>query len=139
MIRMSSRVTALLVSIALLAATAGHAQLAVRHAAVLPLTTKSPEARRLAEGAMMLDLDQVEQAKAIEMLRKTVKIDPDFAMAHEFLTQISLDPAAPVSEEQKAFATRNHASVGERLACEWKQDAMDHKPSPGIVEMEYIL
>jgi len=49
MIKMSSRVTALMVSIALLAATAGHAQLAVRHAAVLPLTTKSPEARRLAE------------------------------------------------------------------------------------------
>src|SRR6266702_3652100 len=84
MIKMSSRVMALMVSIALLAATAGHAQLAVRHAAVLPLTTKSPEARRLAEEAMMLDLDQVEQAKAIEILRKTVKIDPDFAMAIEW-------------------------------------------------------
>src|SRR5439155_1227074 len=91
-------------------------QLVVRHAEVLPLTTKSPEARRLAEEAMMLDLDQVEQAKAIEILRKTVKIDPDFAMAHEFLTQISLDPAEQVSEQQKAFATRNHASAGERLA-----------------------
>ncbi|HEV2730024.1 MAG TPA: hypothetical protein VGV15_08330, partial [Terriglobales bacterium] len=91
MIRMSGKVTALLVSIALLAATnAATAQSAVRHPGVLPLTTKSPEARRLAEEAMMLDLDQVEQAKAIEMLRKTVKIDPDFAMAHEFLTQISL-------------------------------------------------
>ncbi len=139
MIRMSSRVTALLVSIALLAATAGHAQLAVRHAAVLPLTTKSPEARRLAEEAMMLDLDQVEQAKAIEILRKTVKIDPDFAMAHEFLTQISLDPAEQVSEQQKAFATRNHASAGERLAIEWYQDAMDHKLISAIVKMNDLL
>jgi len=135
MTRVSSRVTALLVSIALLASAAT----AQRHAAVLPLTTKSPEARRLAEEAMMLDLDQVEQAKAIEMLRKTVKIDPDFAMAHEFLTQISLDPAEQVSEQQKAFATRNHASAGERLAIEWYQDAMDHKLISAIVKMNDLL
>ncbi len=135
MIRVSSRVTALLVNIALLVSAAT----AQRHVAVLPLTSKSPEARRLAEEAMMLDLDQVEQAKAIEMLRKTVKIDPDFAMAHEFLTQISLDPAEQVSEQQKAFATRNHASVGERLAIEWYQDAMDHKLISAIVKMNDLL
>src|SRR3989442_4149867 len=135
MTRVSSRVTALLVSFALLASAA----IAQRHAAVLPLTTKSPEARRLAEEAMMLDLDQVEQAKAIEMLRKTVKIDPDFAMAHEFLTQISLDPAEQVSEQQKAFATRGHASAGERLAIEWYQDAMDHKLISAIVKMNDLL
>src|SRR5207245_10880221 len=114
MIRMSSRVTALLVNIALLASAAT----AQRHVAVLPLTSKSPEARLLAEEAMMLDLDQVEQAKAIEMLRKTVKIDPDFSMVHEFLAQISLDRAAQVTEQQKAFATRNHASVGDQLRIE---------------------
>src|SRR5437762_14184370 len=119
MIRMSSRVTALLVSIALLAATAGHAQLAVRHAAVLPLTTKSPEARRLAEEAMILALDQVEQAKAIEILRKTVKIDPDVAMTHEILTQISFDPDEHVIEQQKAHATSKHDSVSVRLEIEW--------------------
>src|SRR5438876_12023593 len=112
MIRMSSRVTALLVNIALLASAAT----AQRHVAVLPLTSKSPEARLLAEEAMMLDLDQVEQAKAIEMLRKTVKIDPDFAMAHEFLTQISFDPAEQVSEQQKAFATPNQPKVAVRVA-----------------------
>ncbi|HEV2718007.1 MAG TPA: hypothetical protein VGU64_22270 [Terriglobales bacterium] len=140
MIRMSGKVTGLLVSIALLAATnAATAQSAVRHPGVLPLTTKSPEARRLAEEAMMLDLDQVEQAKAIEMLRKTVKIDPDFAMAHEFLTQISLDPAEQVSEQQKAFVTRGHASAGERLAIEWYQDAMDHKLISAIVKMNDLL
>ena len=137
---MIAKRTALLIGIVLLVtAVAGSAPQAKRHTPVLPLTSKSPEARRLAEQAMTLDLDQVEQAKAIEILRLAVKIDPDFAMAHEFLTQISLDPAEQVSEQQKALATRNHASAGERLAIEWYQDAMDHKLISAIVKMNDLL
>lgn len=105
----------------------------------LPLTTKSPEARRLVEQAMNLDLDQVEQAQAIEILRKAVKIDPDFAMGHEFLTQISLDPAEQVSEQQKAFATRKNASLAEQLVIEWYQDSMDHKLISAIMKMNDVL
>src|SRR5580693_1037210 len=59
--------------------------------AALPLTTKSPEARRLVKEALDLYLDRVEQEQAIELLRKAVQVDPDFAMGHEFLAQISLD------------------------------------------------
>lgn len=110
-----------------------------KHIAVLPLTSKSAEARRIAKEAMELYLDQVEQAKAIASLRHAVAIDPDFAMAHEFLTQISLDPGEQVSEQQKAFATRSHASSGERLAIEWYQDALDHKLMSAIVKMNDLL
>jgi hypothetical protein len=81
----------------------------------------------------------VEQAEAIEMLRKAVEIDPEFAMGHEFLTQISLDPAEQVSEQQKAFATRNHASPGEQLAIGWYQDATDHKLISAIMKMNDLL
>src|ERR1039458_5755461 len=72
---------------------------------VLPLTTKSPEARRLVEKALTLHLDRVEQEQSIEILRKAVQVDPDFAMGHEFLAQISLDSAEQVGEQEKAFAT----------------------------------
>src|SRR6202047_152770 len=137
---MIAKRTALLIGIVLLVtAVAGSAPQAKRHTPVLPLTSKSPEARRLAEQAMTLDLDQVEQAKAIEILRLAVKIDPDLAMAHEFFTQISLDPAEQVSEQQKALATRNHASAGDRLAIEWYQDAMDHNLISAIVKMNDLL
>jgi tetratricopeptide (TPR) repeat protein len=137
---MSVRQAALLVGIALLMVTAtGTAQTVKKHAAVLPLTSKSAEARRLAEEGMMLDLDQVEQATAIEMLRQAVKIDADFAMGHEFLAQISLDPAEQVSEQQKAFNTRAHATAGEQLAIEWYQDAMDHKLISAIMKMNELL
>jgi len=41
---------------------------------------------------------------------QAVAADPQFAMAHELLAQISLDSAEQVSEQQKAFATRRYAS-----------------------------
>ena len=110
-----------------------------QRADVLPLTTKSAEVRRLVEKAWDLDLDQVEQEQAIEVLRKAVKIDPNFAMGHELLSQTSLDPAEQVREQQKAFACRSHASAAERLVIEWLQDANDHKLIPAITKMNDVL
>jgi tetratricopeptide (TPR) repeat protein len=107
--------------------------------AVLPLTTKSPEARRLVEEALSLYLDRVEQAQSIEILRKAIQVDPKFAMGHEFLAQISLDSAEQVGEQEKAFATRNHASSSEQMVIEWYQDAADHKLISAITKMNDVL
>src|SRR5579863_10532664 len=105
----------------------------------LPLTTKSPEARRLVEEALNLYLDKVEQERASEILRKAVQIDPDFAMGHELLVQISLDSAEQVAEQQKAFATRSSASPAEQTVIEWYQDAADHKLISAITKMNDVL
>jgi hypothetical protein len=59
----------------------------------------------------------VEQEEANDILRKAVQVDPDFAMGHEFLAQISLDSAEQVSEQEKAFATRNRATNSEQLVA----------------------
>jgi tetratricopeptide (TPR) repeat protein len=107
--------------------------------AVFPLTTKSSEARRLVEEAWRLSLDLVESAKAGEVLRKAVKVDPDFAMGHELLAQISLDPAEQVSEQQKAFALRTHASQPEQTVIEWWQDSADHNLISAITKMNSVL
>lgn len=107
--------------------------------AVLPLTTKSAKVRRLVEQAWDLSLDQVEQAKAIEVLRMAVKIDPGFAMGHELLAQTSLDPAEQVREQNRAFAARNHASRAEQQVIEWFQNASDHKLIPAITKMNDVL
>jgi len=66
---MIAKRTTLLVGVGLLViAVGGSAQQAKRRTAVLPLTSRSPEARRLTQQAMTLDLDQVEQAKASKEL-----------------------------------------------------------------------
>ena len=107
--------------------------------AVLPLTTKVPEAKRLVEEALILYLDRVEQEQSIGILRKAVQIDPDFAMGHEFLAQISLDSAEQVGEQEKAFAARSHATSSEQLVIEWYQDAAEHKLIPAITKMNDVL
>ncbi|PYV48435.1 MAG: hypothetical protein DMG92_13630, partial [Acidobacteria bacterium] len=71
-----------------------------------PISAKNTEIRRLLDQAWILDSDQVEQSQAIEVMKKILKIDPDFAMGHEILAQISLDPAEQMSEQKLAFAKR---------------------------------
>jgi tetratricopeptide (TPR) repeat protein len=103
--------------------------------AIFPLTTKSQEARRLVDQAIVLYIDHVEQPGAIRILRRAVKIDPQFAIGHELLAQISLDSAEQVSEQQKAFSNRHYASPSERTVIEWYQGAADHKLISAITKM----
>ena len=105
----------------------------------LPFTTVSPEARLLVEKALVIYLDQVEQTEAIGMLRKAVSLDPNFAMGHELLAQISLESAEQVNEQARAFATRDHASALERETIEWYQGVSDHKLFSAITTMNDLL
>jgi tetratricopeptide (TPR) repeat protein len=107
--------------------------------ATLPLTSKSPEAQRLVVEAMRVGLDLVEQEQSDVMLRQAIKLDPDFAMAHELLAQNSLDPAEQIAENAKALALKSHASPAERLVIEWWQDASDHKLISAITKMNDVL
>jgi tetratricopeptide (TPR) repeat protein len=68
-----------------------------------------------------------------------VQVDPDFAMGHEFLAQISLDSAEQVGEQAKAFAARSHASSSEQTVIEWYQDAADHKLISAITKMNDVV
>ena len=107
--------------------------------AAFPLTTKSPEARRFADEAVVLYIDHVAQPEAIASLRKAIAADPNFAMAHELLAQISLDSAEQVREQQKAYATRHFASPVERTAIQWYQDSAEHKMIPAITSMNDVI
>jgi tetratricopeptide (TPR) repeat protein len=105
----------------------------------LPITTKSKQVRHLLDEAWRLNLDEVRQDEAIVVLRKALKIDPNFAFGHLLLSQCSLDPAEQVREQQTAFAARAHASNGERLVIDWFQNAADHKLIPAITDMNEVL
>jgi hypothetical protein len=105
----------------------------------MPLSAKSAHVFRLLDQAWILDSDQGEQAKAIDVMRKVVKIEPEFAMGHEILSQISLDPAEQVSEQKQAFANCGHANASEQIVIDWFQDAADHKLIPAITNMNEVL
>ena len=134
---MISRLSAILLAVGLAFGSAT-AQTDSR-TAVLPLTTKSAKARRLVDQAWDLAVDQVEQVKAIKVLRKAVKADPNFAMGHEILAQMSLDPSEQVGEQRKALATKRHASVAEQTIVDWFQSAAEHELIPAITDMNDVL
>src|SRR5581483_6283807 len=79
----------------------------------ISLSTKSAKVQRLLQQAWVLDSDTGEQQKAIETMRKVVKTDPKFAMGHEILAQISLDPAEQVREQRLATETKGNATRAE--------------------------
>jgi tetratricopeptide (TPR) repeat protein len=93
----------------------------------------------LVDLAYKLDSDQVEQDRAIAVMRKVVKLDPNFAMGHEILSQISLDPREQVEQQKRAFATRNYASPTEQTVIDWFENAADHKLIPAIMSMNEAL
>jgi tetratricopeptide (TPR) repeat protein len=105
----------------------------------LPLSTNSAKAQRLMDKVWDLEADQVEQAKACVVLRKIVRIDPNFAVAHEVLAQFSLDPAEQVIEQKKAFATKSHATPAEQSLVVWFQSAADHELIPAITSMNQVV
>jgi hypothetical protein len=105
----------------------------------LPLSTKSAKVQALVDLAYQLDSDQVEQDKAITVMRKVIKLDPNFSMGHEILAQISLDPREQVEQQKKAFATRKYASPAEQTVIDWFENAADHKLIPAIISMNEAL
>jgi predicted Zn-dependent protease len=105
----------------------------------MPLSAKSPHVFRLLDQAWILDSDQGEQALAIGVMRKLVKVEPEFAMGHEILAQISLDPTEQVSEQKQAFGNRAHANASEQIVIQWFQDTADHKLIPAITNMNEVL
>src|ERR1700730_16606552 len=105
----------------------------------LPLSAKSSKVCSLLDQAWILASDQVEQAQAIDVMRKVVKIDPEFAMGHQILAQMSLDPTEQISEQKQAFANRSHANASEQIVIDWFQNAADHKLIPAITNMNEVL
>jgi len=72
----------------------------VPRATEMPLSAKSAQVHRLLDQAWILDSDQVEQAKAIDVMKQVVKVEPEFAIGHEILARITLNPAEQISEQK---------------------------------------
>lgn len=109
------------------------------HKDSMPLSTKSAKALRLLNEAWVLDSDKGEPKKSIELMHKIVKLDPKFAMGHEILAQISLDPAEQVKEQAEATATKGNATPVEQTMVDWFQNAADHNLIPAITSMNEVV
>src|SRR5215831_6397813 len=113
-----------------------------QQAGTLPITTKSPEARELFEGALV-KLENLHGPEAMQDFRRAVKIDPDFAMASILISFNSVDqtvdPAEQVAARKQANAAKDKVSPGEQLVINWLTDSSEGKMVPAIQNMNDAL
>jgi tetratricopeptide (TPR) repeat protein len=108
----------------------------------LPVTTKSPEARQLFEGAL-IKLENLHGPEAMQDFRRAVKMDPDFAMANILISFNSVDPtvdpAEQVAARNQANGARDKVSPGEKLVIDWLTNSSEGKMIPAIQSMNEVL
>ena len=83
--------------------------------AAFPLTTKSAEAHRFADEALVLYIDHVAQPEAIASLRKAIAADPNFAQAQ---SNLGISLLAQQKQEAARTALEAATATGMNPHCE---------------------
>ncbi|MBV9608263.1 MAG: hypothetical protein JO187_01800, partial [Acidobacteria bacterium] len=100
----------------------------------VPITTSSPEARRLFDTGIV-HYENLHTDTALQSWRAATKADPNFAIAHLFLSYISPDPAEQVSERARAKALAPQVTRGEQLMIGWMAGARENDYVHAIADM----
>ena len=75
---------------------------------------------------------------ALSKWREAAQADPNFALAHAFLADLSRDPIEQVAERDKAIATRS-AGAEEQLVIDWIVNSSQSHWVPAIQAMNEAL
>jgi tetratricopeptide (TPR) repeat protein len=104
----------------------------------IPVTTASEEAQALFEQARDF-LDNLETAKAIELLDQAIEKDPKFALA--YLNRATAGGGYQVYREnlEKAVANMSHVSDGEKHLILYQKASADGEGAKQKQELEYLL
>jgi len=104
----------------------------------VPLTTSSAEARRL-----FLDGRHYREdwrlSDALQSWRAAARKDPNFAMAHLFVSLSAADPIEAGEARANAKRLMMTVTLGEQLTIEWLADAQEGNFLPAIAAMNDVL
>jgi tetratricopeptide (TPR) repeat protein len=87
----------------------------------------------------MAKMETLHWEPAMQEWRLAAQADPQFALAHIFLTMLSRDPAEQVTEREKAVASRKFASPEEQLIVDWISNSNQSHWIPAIQAMNEAL
>jgi tetratricopeptide (TPR) repeat protein len=104
----------------------------------MQMTTTSAEARSHFQQGMA-KMETLHWEPAMQEWRLAAQADPQFALAHIFLTMLSRDPAEQVTEREKAVASRKFASPEEQLIVDWISNSNQSHWIPAIQAMNEAL
>lgn len=109
---------------------------------IVPITTKSAEARDLYLHALV-KLENLHGQEAMQDFRKAVQLDPDFALANIIIGFPTIDPIVEPAEQAavrtKANAAKAKVSRGEQLIVEWVTDTGEGHMVSAILAMNEAL
>jgi tetratricopeptide (TPR) repeat protein len=105
----------------------------------VPVTTFSPDARHDYELALLYHEDLLFTDKGLVSLRKAVKADPHFALAHATLAYFTTDPVEERREYALAQKDIANASPDEKLLMRWIDGAKNGGLVPAIAAMNDLL
>ncbi|HXO00137.1 MAG TPA: hypothetical protein VN881_13760 [Candidatus Acidoferrales bacterium] len=108
-------------------------------AEMVPVTTFSPDARHDYELALLYHEDLLFVDKGLVSLRKAVKADPRFALAHATLAYFTTDPVEERREYALAQKYMANASPDERLLIRWMDGAKNGGLVPAIAAINDLL
>jgi len=105
--------------------------------AATPLASQAPmpasyEARASAEETLQTD-------SALKRWRMAANIDPEFALAHLFLSYATPDPAEGQTERQKAKFLARDVTPGEQLLIAWFDGVRENDYLRGIAAMNDLV
>jgi tetratricopeptide (TPR) repeat protein len=104
----------------------------------VPFSTGSAEARTaLQQGVVQWENHRM--GEAVEDYRKATKADPNFAVAHLFLSTLTPDPEEQSTALRKAVALRSAAAPDEQLLIDWLAYTSQNKILPAITAMNELL
>lgn len=105
---------------------------------LMQVSTSSAEARSHFELGMA-KMETLHWEPALQEWRLAAQADPQFALAHIFLTMLSRDPAEQVAEREKAEAARKFAGPEEQLIIDWISNSNQSHWIPAIQAMNEAL
>jgi tetratricopeptide (TPR) repeat protein len=129
--------SSLTLTLAFLLSTPGAGQVKPQLQSDLQITTKSAAARAHFE-AGLAKYQTLHLQEAFANWRKATQEDPNFALAHIYLSQFSQDPAEQVSERDKALASKKFASQEEQLVIDWLSATSKGQWIPAIQAMNEV-
>jgi len=107
-------------------------------AAMLPVSTRSPRARKLFEHAMK-NMEFIRQAEALDDLRNASRADPTFAQSLIMICHLSSEPEEQISSCKRAMQLESKVNYSERLLIRWLAGAHESNYVPAIAAMNDLL
>ena len=104
----------------------------------MEMTTQSAKARAFFEEGLA-KMETLHTQAALENWRHATEADPNFALAHIFLSYFAQDPTEQVAERGKALAARHLAGPEEQLIIDWLANGSKSQIVPAIQAMNEAL